>query len=649
MNERIMEAVKEIEAIRDAMGKEYALNANGKKIAEWQYFYKNDPNNLHPICKNKARATSDRTKMIEVLRRFYLSNCRTHEGMDDFVTLFGVYCNQYIRFNLHQALPDEDDFGISALWDTITDEKMQTYLGLLRQGIFNGISDMHSFFDAGEMISDYSLPYLYLYMYDLIIFSHVKGNIGKALEDEEFTKGFLIFYNHMNHGLQDYCLGRGIFVRDEIVASIPVDENPLPYIRFRNQKQFGCTVLASRMEESWKRIKRHIEWKDGEVISKLHSDDENGRVEFALAMHILNESSKEIVSLQCENEQAELCRRVLAKSKKRNADLISERLYFLSIPYTIDDDTGPNILHHLMEQMNAKEKAKKEIVEIQKEKDEIVENFTHTYKNMRATNLCQLAKTLLNKPEAEDRKLGRDALLEYTRKASMNKAVSMMNLRYERNTDKLRSVLRKSCALPSSETHTIRDVLEQSLLLCLANAFYERGEETARIMRGSLKKFWRDWKETGLDFEKSVIVQEGSSLQWLRRHAINIRVEMRDVWDTVGFYPDGYAAVFLRNILTELFVNLFKYGDLQQEAVLTFADQGDSLAIRMENFLPDGRHGTSDSQKGIKTTEKMLQTLWGEDAHGENIKRLTAAYEENKFRICLALPKSVFFNEEEKK
>ena len=171
MNERIMEAVKEIEAIRDAMGREYAWkNAMGEMVSEWQYHYKDS--SQHIISNDKERAISDRAKMLDVLRRFYYAHAFTHDGIDDFVTLFGVYCNYYIRFNLHRALPGEDDFGICALWDTVTEVKMQEYLGLLQQGIFKGLLEgFHEIlnkrtnnFLKATMVYSYSLPYFYLFL-----------------------------------------------------------------------------------------------------------------------------------------------------------------------------------------------------------------------------------------------------------------------------------------------------------------------------------------------------------------------------------------------------------------------------------------------------------------------------------------------------
>ena len=129
MNKRIWNAVKKIERIKEKMGKDYQWeNIEHIMIDETQYF---DSHWEEGKGVPKKRALSDRQAMLEVLCDFYMKNSSSFEGRDDFITLFGVYCNHYIRYNLHKAIPDDKDFGIYGLFDIIKDKKMQDYLHLL--------------------------------------------------------------------------------------------------------------------------------------------------------------------------------------------------------------------------------------------------------------------------------------------------------------------------------------------------------------------------------------------------------------------------------------------------------------------------------------------------------------------------------------
>lgn len=632
MNERIMEAVREIEGIRDAMGKDYQWeNATGEMVENWQYFDEDDtPEESVP----KERAIKDRAKMLDVLRHFYRTYAVDFYGMDDFVTLFGVYCNHYIRFNLHRAIPNEDYFGISALWDTVTDVKLQEYLCLLQQGIFKGFDEFlngtNYFLKADDMFSEsYSLPNLYMFIYFTKVWLKCEEDDKQSIEEI-----MLVCLEDMSNGLRDYCCGSSPFLRP--VKYGGEDQNPLPYIRYCNMNEHRATSLAIKMSDAILTIKEKLE--KGVKNNRFDEtyDEVFNELDFRMALYNAVEGANGVKDLRSDMDSDKI---EFVPQEWRDEDGIIYRLNFLSIPCLLD--WGENVFSFLTNLMLDHQSAIREKETIQQEKDEIVQDFSHTYQNMRATSLYNMAKKLLNKPDAEDRKLGRTALLEYTRKETLTKDVYMMKLKYERNTEKLRSILRQSCTYPSPETHMIHNVLHQAILMCLVNAFYDQGTENSRRMRSHLKDLWSDWKETILDFEKSIIFQGEDCLIWLREHDIQLYVAEGVDWQSIGFFQNGYAAVMLRNILTELLVNMFKYGGLRQSIYLTFATNGQAITIEMENYLPDGKHETSNSQVGIHSMAKMLHVLWGEEPEEGN-ERLTATYEGGKFYICLSLPKAVF-------
>ena len=337
----------------------------------------------------------------------------------------------------------------------------------------------------------------------------------------------------------------------------------------------------------------------------------------------------------------------------RNSDNRWNRKEFLSIPFYVNWGEGANVYAALLqaaeEQSKAKEKEQKEKEAIQQEKDEIVQDFSHTYQNMTATALYQVAIALLSRTTEEDLALGRTALLEYTRKETLTKDVYMMKLKYENNTEKLRSILRQSCKFPSPEMHTIHEVVNQALLTALISAFYDEGQGNAVAMFDNLSMFWPSIEEIVLSFEKEVIQHEKDCLEWLQMKGIDLCVEESEQWMSVGFVPNGYAEVLLRNLITELFVNFFKYGDQKQKVLLSFHGDNsdyDSLLIRMENFLLNGKRGTSNSQVGLHAMSKMLRVLWDDR---EEKKRIVTDYVDDKFITRLWLPLAVFQQRGEEK
>lgn len=172
--------------------------------------------------KKKNYAVGVRKQMLDMLKKFFVDETR-----DDFVTLFGIYCNHYIRCYLHKILPEED-FGVSELWDIVTDDNFQKYLSLIQHGIFE--QDAQDFFDALEISNEYSLPHLYLFVFS--------ANNFDSLEEPDKKEEFLEFmqehYNKMNAGLREYVLGTK-FIRESYNPAL--DENPLPYVKAVDKRQ----------------------------------------------------------------------------------------------------------------------------------------------------------------------------------------------------------------------------------------------------------------------------------------------------------------------------------------------------------------------------------------------------------------------------
>lgn len=642
MNERIMEAVREIEDIRDAMGKDYPWeNIVGEMIERNQYF---DDDDEPEECVPQERAIKDRAKMLEVLRRFYRTYAVDFEGMDDFVTLFGVYCNHYIRFNLHRAIPNEDGFGISALWDTVTDVKLQEYLCLLQQGIFKGFLEAvkgvfdgtNDFLNANILFPEsYSLPNLYLFL------CYTKAwLICKSDDKRDFEEKMVDCWEDMNCGLQDYCLGRSPFLRSVKIGG--QNRNPLPYIKTGNLKEHKVAYLAKKMADAVSTLEKNWKIYQNEVVCGKRDFSDEETYEIMLDSSNLIEAKNGFYGIYDEEEGIE---QNFVPDEWRDYDNVIFRIDFLSIPCFFEQNDIADLIDSFRKAR--KERAEKEA--IQQEKDEIIQEFSHTYQNMTATALYQVAIALLSRTTEEDLALGRTALLEYTRKETLTKDVYMMKLKYENNTEKLRSILRQSCKFPSPEMHTIHEVVNQALLTALISAFYDEGQGNAVAMFDNLSVLWPSMEEIVLSFEKEVIQHEKDCLEWLQTKGIDLCMEESEQWMSIGFVPNGYAEVLLRNLITELFVNFFKYGDQKQKVLLSFQGDNstyDSLHIRMENFLLNGKRGTSNSQVGLHAMSKMLRVLWDDR---EEKKRIVTDYVDDKFITRLWLPLAVFQQRGEEK
>ena len=580
-----MKAVEAIEAIKDAMGQEYPHKEKINKVVSEvskeeqnevpierpreggrvQYFDEGDlPEERVPM----ERVLTDRAKMLDVVRQFYISHSSSFEELDDFATLFAVYCNHYIRFNLHQAIPDENDFGITALWDVVKDEKQRKCFTLLQRGIFNDVFDNVDVFHDAKNLYNFSVINLYLFIYHVTERGKIQESetdeATKAKIQEEYENLATECFANMNKGMQDYSVGGSSYMRIMKYGDDGCDPNPLPYILSELQTEFISSYILKPVKS----------------VIKLFFPHFGGRTE--------------PVSL--------------LKSNK-----LQDRLVYLHIPNKVS--FRRNILADKMRVLIERDKALKS-------KNEIIRDFSHTYKNMKANTLYTIAQTLLGRDDVEDRENGRKLLFEYEQKESLSKSVYMMQLRYEDNGDRLRELIQDSIADPEDEYETPRDIVNSALMQCVINAFYDTNRLDPRIMRKNLQHIWPTdhiiknhliFDEQMKRFEEQVISQGMECLNWLQDESMQLEFEADSVWQQIALYQADYATVFLKELFVELFMNMFKYGDLQRPVVLhLFCKDDDRICIVLSNYHKEGGEEKSGSKWGIQSLERTVKMLYKE-------------------------------------
>ena len=635
MNETLIQAIRALTAIQEAAGKAYPFkNIEGEMIPEEEYRSATpDADDLGDGIPQE-RAREDRAKMLDILRDFYRAQHGTPEGLDDFVTLVGVYCNDYIRWNLHQALPEDEDFAITEIFDVITDESLKTCVCMIQQGISVGMyGGFRSFYEASQTYP-YSLPNLYLFLRYAIKY----GELQEDEQEERWAMRMVDCLASMNPGLREYCLGTSLFLKPNEVF----DENPLPYALFLDEEDYHKARLAEKFQMNIKTLLPMLENMDTkkptleEVIVPLH-----GILECMDGMNRQEENAA-IDEMEDEDEAAGEDDAEGFDPDRNDAPLF--RLRFLEIPCRID--WGKETFSNVMNVMASRQRALREKELAQESKNEIVREFTHTYKNMKATTLYDIAKTLLAKQDEADKEFGRTLLLEYSNKKTLTKEVFMMQLRYERNTKRLLKSIRESCTAAGGAANAkrIEDLVEQALVTCLISIFYDKSQDRNDMRLPFLRALSREARRAiYTSFDQEVMQDRLRALDLLRSHGLDIVLDVSPEWATLAFLPDEYAAVFLKDILVELLVNTMKYGDLHQPIRFAFTAEDDKLLLSAANALPTDTRA-SGTRIGLFSIGDKLSVLWGDDLLSP-VPHQRVTKDEKTFRVQMALPRAAFCKE----
>ena len=630
MTKDIMNSIRELETIQETAGKAFPMkNAAGDTEPSWQYNGAAEDGDADGIPASRAR--TDRAAMLRVLTSFYDTHQDDDAALDDFVTLVGAYCTLSIRWNMHQALPEDETFGLASLYDHIADEDMTTCLRLIQDGIYHGrIQPM----EQAAKRFPYSLPHLYLFLDAALHYKDV------PTQERYWEQRMVRSLSKMQPSLRAYVLGTSKALREDGAQGFTkMDPNPLPYVVFGDRfKEY-----KARMADELYRHLRTIRTIEGALLD-LDTDapeeavsDEDGmrmteaqyRVDFCIdEMSALYPDLP--IDIPEESPYHDIDMSALTLEDCRDHASIFLRLEFLRIPCKIDwgDDAFAQMMNSMAERQR-----------VVSEKNEIVQDFTHTYKNLKATNLYHIAQTLLARKTPEEQKLGRDILLEYSRKVTMTKDVYMMQLKYEHNTEHLRRLLQESCtfALPgmSSNGNHVPDLIDQALMTCLINIFYDPSHKDMRIH--FCYAIPKEVKALYMEFEQDVLQGKRSCLDLLNDHGLKIAFSMTPEWELLSFQPDEYAEIFLKDILVELLANFFLQGAVTAPIHLDFAADEQSFHLSVTNEMSAPLPKDASIRVGMRSIDRMLSVLWN-DLPATPQPHIELSEEDKTFHVQLYLP-----------
>lgn len=601
--------------------------------------------------KEKNYATNVRKQMLDMLKKFFVE-----ESRDDFVTLFGIYCNHYIRCYLHNILPEED-FGVSELWDVVTDDNFQKYLSLIQHGIFE--QDGQDFFDALELSDEYSLPHLYLFVFSAEVFDSLEDSNKK----EEFLEFMQEHYNKMNVGLREYVLGTK-FIRESYNPAL--DENPLPYVKAVDKRENQVFNIAKAMISHYPTYKQlhdkfyfytmmqyFMEGIEETFNTKLPKLDElpepdeslsaEQRLEFQMAAAVMKEKLDALNIIFNPDESYHIDDDDDDDETWRDDDAVVFRVAYLDIPVKISN-TGS----FLLDQME-KLKLQDEKLKLQEKQEKLVAGFTHRYKNLRATQLGNIAQSLLRMENEQEKNWGRALLLEQARKETMNKEVTMLTLHYEGNAAKLVNILIDSLA-DDDEGVDISAVLQTTALNCFVEFFYAKKGDPPR-MRARVEDLWSDLDARKISFEREVIFDKRNCIDWMKENGFQLQIEIDERWQKISLQEDDYAEVFLRDIFLEMLKNFLKYGKVTEPVELKLYSDANTLKISMKNliatkFADDLKESTN---KGLITMDDTLKSLYEGKSLCIPEYCVNCVQNDKTFFIELKMPAEIFLKGENPK
>lgn len=289
------------------------------------------------------------------------------------------------------------------------------------------------------------------------------------------------------------------------------------------------------------------------------------------------------------------------------------------------------------------------LYELQEERHNIIRDFSHTYENMQAAGLKEIADILMESEDSQVKQCGRVILAEYGMKDALKAEVNLLRLNFEDNQSDIAGLIRKGvCGCGDEDSTDVNGIFEEALKIGMLRVIYSgnpRGEdETAKLMYRKIKARAGSMKELVNRFEDEIVLKGGSARRFLDDFGVRIDFNSDEEWNRLYFKKSRHAEVLLRSIFAEMITNSFKYADLAYPVSYTLKMRDGRFGIAQANTVTE----TAQTQSGVGLSSKgqILEKMNGYQSY------YTQTVQENeghyKFEALFLIDKKLFGGEEQR-
>ncbi len=607
-------------------------SSNGLEIVKWS----KEPDNLFEMDFRCQEVSDDVVSYMVAYLKNYIENFLAQNRDGDLQTLF-IAC----ILNLYYSCGLFDRCGILEIKnireELFADDKTKEYACIQEQMHLKAIYDtfwfwceQHLFMD--EEVDEYLKVFLQNYNRDLLekIIGKINPNFVIASNFvREYVKEWNVFTKYSTdkdfiHELLELCpnyqyanLLLCTSSLQNFLDSKGKNNEFMKYKKLLDDEIFNISIGLKKPSSL------EIDYSEGKIVPK-HPD--------AFSMFGFGLPHAEFISKnEFYSELINLEDFVLTTKNMRNRMSI----YY---PHRIRNNKE-DILNSTLSTAIELEESKERELKAKEDRHTIVRQFSHTYMNMRATSLYNIAMELLKNPDKQYRNYGRKLLYEYSVKQNLTKDIEMLKLRFEDNEEELYRIISDSILSINDTGVGIDELLDEAIVRCMVTLVHD-GSTSAKKLRERFVGF--DLISIRNAFENDILLSDDGNVQeWFCNNLFSINVEIDESWKKVVFERDSYAALLFINILSELLTNIFRYADFTKGVKFEFRQDIDSvMIISSENYVLENHKFSEESGFGLKAEADIFSSLNKHDC--EDINPIIIRNEDRKFEVEFQVSKKLF-------
>jgi len=578
------------------------------------------------------RIQKDISAMKEVVMNFYKDCCRTR-AFDDFVTFFTMYCNHYIKYGLSCLTEDSEQtmFGLKkSAFQNQAEPVLQSYLEEIYTGI---VMQEYAHFEHAVSINEkFSIAHLYLFVKNAVNFFYTLEVSEETGHVDAIRSELMQHYAALPASYAEYVMSKGKYYHDVEYHGISYnghgdDLNVLPHISFKNEFDIISENVLTHYASLQIDQNKELQYQILDIVQGLVYDEEKRKAYFFLidALNNLYEEVYSVPHMFFEGGEEDF---------GSKSEFYAVRVGHLHLFNSVKYKNGNKSLEQIFISALKMEQAKND-------RAKVVQEFSHTYKNMRATQLGNVAKALLAMDDSTLKKYGRQVLLEYGIKQNITKAAEMLQLRFEDKGEEILRRVRDAMSSKDNNCH-IENLLSEAFRRCLITLLHD-GSDTGKRFRKAFLESESDFDLISIrnEFEEQTLFEEyGNTFAWFSEKIFSVSLQIADEWKSLYFLPENYAAIVLIDILAELTANMFKYGDKTKPCSFSFNSDESALIITVQNYADKKFLDSHGTQAGLTSMAETVGIL--NQAVGFTEDSVITHQEGEIFSVSVRISKAIF-------
>ncbi len=536
----------------------------------------------------------------EVQKELEKTVCSFADNSDDFAAAFAAFITCVIRYNLCDDNESYEDVLSEAADRLVTSELedsedlkkfLKDFSRKVCENDYDTIAGLCNDYD-------YSIALLYAFCYCVFLYSFKNSEDPEA--DEEIHEILTVLYDNMPDDMREYVFHKKIYAG--MLHNPAVSNYLLPFIYRSSKDEEDMRAISAW----WQLINDNLD----DIRSQIYLQRINDKLNERLNNEI-SEDDNDIFYWDY--------------NKPEINDSIVEKNGMLHIPVIIPNfDAFENELRKSIALEEARD-----------EKNSILNDFSHRYKNMSSDVLYNVAQSLMNTESEELHQYGITLMQEREIKDQIKKEVDLLKLRFMDRTDDLKTLIRNSVKKNKKDVYSVINVLSNSIKKCMLTFFYSTNESVEMIC--DLCFEGRDFETVQKNYEQNILFEKNADvIGWFSNNIAPIDVSVSNLWKTIHFEHFGYADIVLTDLFVEMIMNVLKYADKTKPVYLDFTEDNNDLIIVSRNNVLHEKEEIPSTNNGIKMQNNLISHLNG--------KQEAIVYDEENeiFSIRITIDRKLF-------